>query len=80
VSFEDLSNDGKLLFVIFATEQAAGFHKLFSDFYGCGPPAGSYREAAIEVTQFIQDCQRTSAEEGKRRRDHQRKVQARIRA
>ena len=78
--FQDLSDEAKLLFVILATEETAGYDQLVGAFYAAGAPPGSYSEASISVTYFIHDCQRTSAEELKRRMDHQRKVNARIRA
>jgi hypothetical protein len=80
MSFDDLSNESKLLFVIFATEREAGFHCLLSNYYECGAPMGSYREASAGVTAFVQDSQRTSAEERRRRMEDQQKVKARMRA
>lgn len=78
--FQDLSDEAKLLFVILAAEWGAGHHQVVSAFYKAGAPPGSYIDAWISITSFIQDCRLASAEELKRRRDHQRKVNARIRA
>lgn len=80
MSFDDLTNEAKLLFVIFSARPTAGYHTLLSDFYECGPPMGSYSGAAGEVRAFVFDCQRVATEERRRRKDHQRKIAARIRA
>jgi len=80
MTFEELTNEGKLLFVIFSTRREAGYHTLLSDFYECGPPMGSYSGAAVEVRAFVFDCQRLAAEESRWRKDQQKKAVARMRA
>lgn len=79
MEFDELTNESKLLFVIFASRRTAGFQILMSDYYESGPPEGSYSQAAARVRAFVFGCQRVSDEERRRQKDHQRKVEARIR-
>jgi hypothetical protein len=79
VNFEDLSDESKLLFAIFATERTAGYSRMVSAFYAAGAPPGSYSEAADDVRAFVFDSQREAAEERRWRKDHQRKVEAKMR-
>lgn len=80
MTFDELTNEGKLLFVIFAAERTAGYHTLLSSFYDCGPPMGSYSQAATEVRLFVFDSQRVSSEERRRRKEQHKKAEARMRA
>ena len=80
MTFDELTNEGKLLFVIFSTRKDAGYHTLLSDYYESGPPMGSYTGAAGEVRSFVFDCQRVADEDRRRRKDQQKKAEARMRA
>ncbi len=79
-SFNELSNEAKLLFVIFITDQETEYPQLVDAYYDAGAPKGSYQEAAINVNKYIQECRRASEEEQRRRRAAQRKIKALIRA
>jgi hypothetical protein len=78
-SFNELSNEAKLLFVILITDQKTEYLQIVNAYYDAGAPKGSYREAETNVIEFIQECRRASTEEQKRRRAAQRKIKALIR-
>ncbi len=45
MTFNELSDEGKLLFVIFATERTANYERILNAYYQSGPPRLSFNEA-----------------------------------
>lgn len=73
--FEELSDEAKLCFVIFTTEQTEGFHHSLKTFYDCGPPMGSFIQARDEVVSFLSHNHQAKQKRAKERR----KISSRMR-
>jgi hypothetical protein len=80
VTFGDLSNEAKLLFVIHFGEQTLWMSQILDRYANAGGPKDREVAAWNEFGRFLSHCMQTSIEERRRRKGHQKKVEARMRA
>lgn len=78
--FDGLTNEAKLLFVIYAGEPSQWTSQVLKLYYEAGGSQERSADAWNEFVSFLHHCRQASFEERRHRKDHQRKVEARIRA
>lgn len=80
MTFDELSNEAKLLFVIHIGEQTLWMSQILDRYANAGGPKDREVAAWNEFANFLSCCLQASFEERRRRKDHQRKVEAKMRA
>lgn len=80
MTFDELSNEAKLLFVIHVGEQTLWMSQILDRYANAGGPKDQEVAAWNEFARFMSHCLQASFEERRRRKEQQKKVEARIRA
>jgi hypothetical protein len=80
MTFDELSNEAKLLFVIHVGEQTLWMSQILDRYANAGGPKDREVAAWNEFGVFLSHCRQASIEERRRRKEQQKKADARMRA
>ena len=80
MTFDELTNEAKLLFVIHAGEQTLWMSQILDRYANAGGPKDREVAAWNEFGKFMSHCLQASIEQRRRRKDQQKKAEARMRA